>query len=219
MWRTALLLMVSSSQMMVGAQQLKSFGVDGATSSGGMLIYKGKSYIALDLLQQAGATSNSKTLFIYTQPIPGGPALKLTGCANQKMYNNAFYLTVQAPRLEAGDSGQGAVWQIPITVQPVTDLRIENSETSEPDVDLKDAVVTFRDGSRFAQRTTPLALATSRMGTTYFPKRVISQGTLFFQRDMSGAETNPPVKLSLPVARVPYKGTFPGMSIDLTCTR
>ena len=141
MWRTALLL-ASSFATMVAAQQLKPFSVDTYSSSGGVLIYKGRSYVSLDLLQQAGATSDSRKLFIYTQSIPGGPALKLAGCINQKLYNNAYYLTVQAPSLAASDPGQGAVWQIPFIVQPIADFRMENKDLSiEPDVDLKDALM------------------------------------------------------------------------------
>jgi len=103
-------LLASNFLLTVGAQQLKPLIVDGTQTPSGVLIYKGRSYVSLDALRQAGATFTSKGLYVYTQPVPGGPALKLSGCLNQKLYNNAYYVTVQAPKLVADNQGQGASW-------------------------------------------------------------------------------------------------------------
>lgn len=205
-----------------GAQQLKPFTVDRTTSQNGLLVYKGVSYVSLDLLQQAGATASKQTLFVYAQPLPGGPPLKLAGCLNQKLYNNAFYLTAQAPVLEAStEAGKGPVWRIPVVVQSITGLRIENVDTGHvPDVDLNEALLIYKDGSQFMQKSTPLGTATSRsgLGGSASPK-VITQIPLYFNKDENEAEANPPVKLILPQTHIEYGGTFPGMTIDLTCTK
>lgn len=206
---------------MAGAQQFKPFTVDKTSSQSGLLVYKGVSYVSLDLLLKTGATASKQGLFVYTQPIPGGPSLKLSGCLNQKLYNNAFYLTVQTPHLNAAPAaGQSAVWEIPIVVQPITDLRIENAAKSiDPDVDLNEALLIYKDGSRFMQKSMPIGTATSRTGLGYFPAKQITGASLFFNKDENEAEANPPVKLVLPQAKVPYKGTYPGFTIDLSCSK
>lgn len=219
--RLVMLLAAFTLPVVVGAQQLKPFSVDRTSVQNGLLIYKGVSYISLDLLLKAGATANKQGLFVYTQPLPGGPLLKLSGCLNQKLYNNAFYLTVQAPHLNAAPAaGQSAVWEIPIVAQPIGDLRIENAARAiDPDVDLNEALLIYKDGSRFSQKTMPIGTATSRTGLGYFPAKQITGASLFFNKDENETEGNPPVKLILPQAHVPYKGTFPGFTIDLTCTK
>ena len=214
------LLLASTVLAMAGAQQLKSYGVDGVTSAAGVLIYKGKSYVSLDLLQKVGATATDKKIFVYTQAAPAGPPLKLSGCLNQKLYNGAFYLTFQAPQLLAAEEpGKSAVWKIPIVAQPIQDLRIENAAlATSTDVNLNEALLIYKDGSQFMQKTMPIGTATSRTGLGYFPAKSLTQGALYFNNE-NEVEANPPVKLILPQATVAYKGTFPGITVDLTCTR
>lgn len=206
-----------------GAQQLKPFTVDKVSAQNGLLVYKGVSYISLDLLQKAGATAGKQTLFVYAQPIPNGPPLKLSGCLNEKLYNNAFYLTAQAPVLEASTKeGRGPVWRIPLVVQSITNLRIENVGDSfaTPDVDLNDVLLIYKDGSRFMQRSTPMGTVTSRSGESgYAPAKVLTSVWLYFNKDENELEANPPVKLILPQAHIMYGSTFAGMTIDLTCTK
>jgi len=222
MWRTALLLVVSSFTVIASAQQLKPLSVDGTLSQSGVLVYKGKSYVSLDALRQAGATYSSKGLYVYTQPMPGGPALKLSGCLNQKLYNNAYYVTVQAPKLVADDQGQGA-WQVPFTLQPLGFFRVGNSDnTNNPGLDLKDAVVTFKDGSRFAQRTLPVAQSSLLGGGSGdFQNKQIDSTAMVFRRDENEVESNPPIKLALPPSRLNGSSapTYPGVTIDLTCMK
>jgi len=222
MWRTPLLLMVSSFTVMASAQQLKPINVDGTLSQSGVLIYKGRSYVSLDSLRQAGVTYSSKGLYVYTQPMPSGPALKLSGCLNQKLYNNAYYVTVQAPKLVADDQGQGASWQMRFVLQPLGFFRVGNSDsTNNPGLDLKDAVVTFRDGSKFAQRTLPVALFSVGDGYADFRDKQIAQSIMVFRRDENEMESNPPIKLALPPSRLNGSSapTYPGVTIDLTCVK
>lgn len=218
---TMLFLAAITFPAVAGAQQLKPFTVDKISAQNGLLVYKGVSYISLDLLQKAGATASKQGLFVYAQPLPGGPPLKLTGCLNQKLYNNAFYLTAQAPVLEAAtQAGQGPVWKIPLVVQSITNLRIEShSVWPDADVDLNEAVLIYKDGTRFMQKSTPMGTATSRTGLGYVPAKQVTQMYVYINKDENEAEANPPVKLILPQANVVYKGTFPGMTIDLTCTK
>jgi len=215
------LMLASTILPMAGAQQLKPYGVDGVTSAAGILIYKGKSYVSLELLKQVGATLTDKKLFVYTQSAPAGPPLKLSGCLGEKLYNGAFYLTFQAPQLLAADGpGASAVWRIPILAQPIQDLRIENDALAvRTDIDLNEALLIYKDGSRFMQKTMPIGTATSRAGLGYFPAKRLTQGSLYFNKDENETEANPPVKLILPQATVSFTGTFPGMTVDLTCTK
>jgi len=49
---------------------------------------------------------------------------------------------------------------VPFTLQPLGFFRVGNSDnTNNPGLDLKDAVVIFKDGSKFTQRTLPVALS------------------------------------------------------------
>lgn len=220
---TMLFLAATTFLAVAGAQQLKPFTVDRISVQNGLLVYKGMSYISLDLLQKAGATAGKQALFVYAQPIPNGPPLKLSGCLNEKLYNNAFYLTTQAPVLEAAtEAGHGPVWRVPLIVQSITDLRIENVGVSlaTPDVDLNDVLLIYKDGSRFMQKSTPMGTATSSSGVSgYAPAKVVTPVSLYFNKDENESEANPPIKLILPQAHIMYGSTFPGMIIDLTCTK
>lgn len=200
------------------AQQLKPYTVDRASATTGVLIYKGKSYVSVDLLRQAGATLTGKNLYLYAQPIPAGPPLKLSGCLGQKLYNNAYYLTVNAPQLRPGDPGQGAAWVIPFTLQPIGNFRLGNSDSTTPNVDLKDAILTYKDGTRMTQRTTPVAQAALGNLDDIFQGKIITPGTLIFRRDENEAETNPLTRLVLPPSHIGGQ-IYPGLTIDLTCSK
>ena len=200
------------------AQQLKPYTVDQTSVAAGVLIYKGKSYVSLDLLRQAGATLTGKNLYLYTQPIPAGPPLKLSGCLGQKLYNNAYALQVSAPQLRSGNPGQGAAWVIPFTLQPIYTFRVGNSDSTTPSVDLKDAVLIYKDGTRMTQRTTPLAQAALSNLDDVFQGKTITAGTFIFKRDENETEANPLTRLILPPTHIGSQ-TYPGVSIDLTCSR
>lgn len=193
---------------LAAAQQTSPVTIDSKTTTAGLVVISGKTYISLDALKAAGVTIlQPNSLGIYQFQKGGAPAVKLTGCMNEWLYNGVVRIKVT----DASVTPQG--WQVTFDAQ----LAAPNvgADYLEKFIDVKRVSAVTTKGYGIDPIRNGLQTVSLTDASRVQPGETTKDQQFTFT--MTAPTGDPLARLTLPP--IPESGTKAVMNVDLTCKK